>query len=237
MSCSSATVTSRPSATSSRSSGPGQMLSRWISGFQTVGLGSTAPAPTGLRHLRRPRGRVPRRGGRAPQGADPRAVAGRCHRHVALHQAGGLPPGPHRRHRRLRHRPAAGQRHGRGPVGRPGRLRRRAVDPQPAGRRRPGRPVRRPRRQRRPRCALAAAPAPRGRRRCRHRPRRHHRARHRPGRGRLCRRPRARRPARRSGRRRRPGAGRRASAVRSSPSCCSCRGASRPPTAGRPWSG
>jgi GT2 family glycosyltransferase len=28
--------------------GPGQMLSRWISGFQTVGLGSTAPAPTGL---------------------------------------------------------------------------------------------------------------------------------------------------------------------------------------------
>lgn len=28
--------------------GPGQMLSRWISGFQTVGLGSTAPAPTGF---------------------------------------------------------------------------------------------------------------------------------------------------------------------------------------------
>jgi GT2 family glycosyltransferase len=28
--------------------GPGQMLSRWISGFQTVGLGSTDPAPTGF---------------------------------------------------------------------------------------------------------------------------------------------------------------------------------------------
>lgn len=28
--------------------GPGEMLSRWISGFQTVGLGSTAPAPTGF---------------------------------------------------------------------------------------------------------------------------------------------------------------------------------------------
>jgi GT2 family glycosyltransferase len=28
--------------------GPGQMLSRWVSGFQSVGLGSTAPAPTGF---------------------------------------------------------------------------------------------------------------------------------------------------------------------------------------------
>ncbi|HEY6532614.1 MAG TPA: glycosyltransferase family 2 protein [Acidimicrobiales bacterium] len=28
--------------------GPGQMFSRWINGFQSVGLGSTAPAPTGF---------------------------------------------------------------------------------------------------------------------------------------------------------------------------------------------
>ena len=30
---------------------PGEMVERWLSGYQTVGLGSTAPAPTGFGFL------------------------------------------------------------------------------------------------------------------------------------------------------------------------------------------
>ena len=55
-----------------------------------------------IRHLRRPRGAVPRRRRGAPQGPHPRAVARRGRRPVAPHQARRLPAGPHRRHRRLR---------------------------------------------------------------------------------------------------------------------------------------
>ena len=189
--------------------GPGQMLSRWISGFQTVGLGSTAPAPTGFGIF----------GGLGvvflgavgvlrkvlilglwPVGAIgmwrfTKPVGSRRARIVAT-VAYVIVPLPANAMAEARWGGLVAYATVPWVLGQLAAASRVAPFGDLGGSAGPGR-------------ALAAAAAPRGRRRCHHRPGRHHRAGHRPGRDRLRRRPRARRPARRPGRRRRTGAGRR----------------------------